>query len=86
MSISDAGLRKPSLNPYMNFNITKLFPDTKYVIRVAAGNNFTLSEFSSERKFKTKFGRAASVEVICCATSNQKYNLFLLIFLVFIVL
>lgn len=61
----------------MRFNITNLIADTKYVIRVAAGNEYTRSEFSQERKFKTKFGRTG--DVICCATNNQKYNFILLI-------
>lgn len=63
---------------YIKFNVSNLYSDTKYVVRVAAGNAFVLSEFSLGRKFKTKFGKPP-VQVVCSSTNKLRSNLTLLI-------
>lgn len=66
---------------YMKFNVSNLYSDTKYVVRVAAGNAFVLSEYSLGRKFKTKFGKPP-VKVVCSSTNKLRFNLILLIILI----
>ena len=63
----------------MKFQLTNLHPETKYVSRVAAGNEFTVSEFSEEKKFKTRVG--GSLSLICNFSVKRSCDLILLIVL-----
>lgn len=74
------GIRKPQLGSYMSFQLPNLHPDTKYVVKVAAGNQYTISDFSEERKFKTRLG--SSIYMICSEANNQKWHSILFSFLV----
>lgn len=66
------GIRKPQLGSYMSFQLPNLHPDTKYIVKVAAGNQYTISDFSEERKFKTRLG--SSIYVICSGANSQNCN------------
>lgn len=76
-------------DPFGNFGkftLESLQPDTKYALRVAAFNNFTMSEYSEEKVFTTRLGKVVSIS-FCSSANNHNCNLFLLLsFCIFLLL
>lgn len=58
------------MDSYVRYEVDKLHPDTNYILRVASANLYTKSEFSEERRFKTRVGR--TVHTICNVCSRLR--------------
>ncbi|XP_065225584.1 neural cell adhesion molecule 2-like [Planococcus citri] len=70
-------LPRAKMDSYMRYEVDELHPDTNYILRVASANQFTKSEFSEERRFKTRIGR--TVHTICNICSRSKSCSFVLL-------
>ena len=66
------------MDSYVRYEVDELHPDTNYILRVASANQYTKSEFSEERRFKTRVGR--TIHTICNVSSCLKsYSIVLLL-------